>query len=149
MGCCGTRDTEGCLLWETKGPPRVVLDPPAPMGQQVLHPCAPCLTLQRAQAAQKMEQPSAPLGTSLFAGELTVAESMPWLVNAPCDLKGSHLADFLASHPARLAPSTYVAEKIFAFSFPCFIKMVLVHWDKSQAQTVGCLAALCNSIVPS
>lgn len=90
-----------------------------------------------------------PSGTSLFADELTVAESMPCLMNAFCNLKEVPPADFLASHPVQLAPSTYAAEEIFVFSFPCFIKMVLVRWDKSQPQTVGCLAALCNSIVPS
>lgn len=53
------------------------------------------------------------------------------------------------SAPFQCSWSHQHVQQIFLFYFACFIKIVVVCWDKSQPQTVGCLAAECNSIVPS
>lgn len=46
-----------------------------------------------------------------------------------------------------VGPTNMCSRFFLLFYFACFIKIV-VHWDKSQPQTVGCLAAECNSLAP-
>lgn len=69
------------------------------------------------------------------------------MVNAVPNL--SCPSQIFSSLPVQLVPSICAAKDIFVFYFVCCIKIVLVHWDKSQPQTAGHLAAVCNSIVPS
>lgn len=102
MECCGLADystkMDGCLPWETKCPPeqRQTL-----LSQWCDRSCtrAPCLS----EVPQRSGSPEDGAGAKAhqvlccFAGELTVAESMPCTMKAFCNLKELPFADFLVS----------------------------------------------------
>lgn len=117
---------------------------------QALCPCIPVLPapgLIGLRQPRRWSSHQGPSGTSLFATELAVAESMPCLMNALCNLS----RPLQIFSPPMQCSWTHQRETegIFVFSFPCFIKMVPVCWDKSQPHTAGRLAALCGGVVPS
>lgn len=144
------RENDSCQLWETKtrhwavGPCWTFV--PCWGGRS----CVPVLPTPHPRALRQPRRWSSrqgPSGILCFADELAVAGSMPCMVNAVHSLKELPLADFLCSLPVQLVPPICAADFFLLFYFACFIKIV-VHWDKSQLQTVGCLAAECNSLAP-